>query len=677
MKIYNIAASLIIFIIVAIVYKIIFFPVSISGGDYISYTSPIIQSLFLHAFAVWDNKLGLGSSTLPLMHYAPYNFLIGLIGTLCNNVILTERFLWWIPFLSLSAFSTFTLYRFIFPKNMFWPFGVFIFLCNTYILMLVSGGQIAGIGLAYAIAPLIFYFFMKTGEFIGTKSITSLLRSSLFAGLLFSLSVMFDIRIAYITLAGIALYWLFYVTAHKVYSLKYLSCSLLYTFIIPFLVTGLLHIFWILPILLFKINPTAQFGIAYTGSSSASFFSFATFENTLSLLHPNWPENIFGKVYFMRPEFLLLPIIAFSSLLYIRKDTIGSKRESFFVLFFGFLLIIAAFLAKGTNLPFGNIYSWLFSHVPGFVMFRDATKWYLLIAIAYSMLLPFAISKIYQHFNKKFPAVSSAFLVFSIVYFLFLIRPALFNQIGGTFNPTSIPSEYTKLNSRLSADKQFSRVLWIPVPQRYGFFSETHPEVSAEDLFQTASLSGVLQVLQKPSTEQLIQDAGIKYIIVPDDVRKELFMKDSHYDASQYTKAVRTTSLLSWLSKPTYVGKIAVFIVKYPKDHFWIAGNTSANITYTYNNPTSYTVVLKNAKKDEKLVFSETFNPHWVAKISDKTSSSNMYEKHFNSFTLPKSGDYTVNILFQPQSLSTGGLWVSCLSFLGIIIFVILSKVKR
>ena len=37
--------------------------------------------------------------------------------------------------------------------------------------------------------------------------------------------------------------------------------------------------------------------------------------HALSLLHPNWPENLFGKVYFLQPEFLILPILAFSAFL--------------------------------------------------------------------------------------------------------------------------------------------------------------------------------------------------------------------------------------------------------------------------------------------------------------------------------------------------------------------------
>ncbi len=74
-------------------------------------------------------------------------------------------------------------------------------------------------------------------------------------------------------------------------------------------------------------------GSNVTSVAAVQFFSFAKLDNAIALLHPNWPENIFGKVSFFRSEFLLLPIIAFSPLLFLFRTKIKKKEHST-VLFF-------------------------------------------------------------------------------------------------------------------------------------------------------------------------------------------------------------------------------------------------------------------------------------------------------------------------------------------------------
>ncbi|MEK9184848.1 MAG: hypothetical protein AAB866_01630, partial [Patescibacteria group bacterium] len=50
--------------------------------------------------------------------------------------------------------------------------------------------------------------------------------------------------------------------------------------------------------------------------------------------------------------------------------------------------------AKQPFPPFGQINVWLFQHFPGMIMFRDPTKWYVLTAVSYAILIPFSLLKI-------------------------------------------------------------------------------------------------------------------------------------------------------------------------------------------------------------------------------------------------------------------------------------------
>ena len=154
-----------------------------------------------------------------------------------------------------------------------------------------------------------------------------------------------------------------------------------------------------LPSFISRRNPIEDLGLAYSSLEAVKFFSFAKLEDTIGLLHPNWPENVFGKVGFPKPEFFILPLLAFCSLFFIKNE---EKNKRKYILYFIVLGLLGIFLAKGTNEPFGVIYLWMFNHIPGFVMFRDPSKWYILIVISYSMLIPYSISKIYEYLKSRF-----------------------------------------------------------------------------------------------------------------------------------------------------------------------------------------------------------------------------------------------------------------------------------
>ena len=173
-----------------------------------------------------------------------------------------------------------------------------------------------GIVLAYAVLPVVIGVFMEGIKDSNLAPLNlSSVRRGLLMGLVLSVLVLFDQRIAYIAILTIGLYWLVFISAH--FHIKQVASSVFYTFILPFLTTLFLHTFWILP-LIFSGKEANYISEQTPTVGEATFFSFATLSNSISLLHPNWPENIFGKVSFMQPEFLIIPIVAFSLLLFSR-----------------------------------------------------------------------------------------------------------------------------------------------------------------------------------------------------------------------------------------------------------------------------------------------------------------------------------------------------------------------
>jgi hypothetical protein len=647
---------ILIILLIVIIFPFIFSYRLISGGDYTYLSNTYLQYLFHNSFSSWISTYNFGQNVTALLNYAPYNFLIGVTaGVLQWNGILIERIFWWIPFFILAFVSHFYLGRLV-PVNRFGFLSTFIFLFNTYTLMLLGGGQISGVGMAYVLMPIVLVSFIELinrsgidlSEKVGTRF---LLKKSLLCGLLFSLQAIFDLRFAYVTLWAIGLYALLKLTVST--SKKNVSNIfpfLLFVFITPLGVTGLIHSFWLLPTLIFHQNPIAQGGAAFSSVQAVKYFSFAKLENTLSLIHPYWPNNVFGEVSFMRWQFLLLPIIAFSSLLFLKEK----KKENFYIIFFVLLAILGAFLSKGANDPFGSVYVWMFQHIPGFILFRDPTKWYVLQITAYCVLIPSALFSISELIKKHIKGayknmVPHVLLGIFVLYILILIYPALFGRLTGTFISQPMPQEYQQLNAFISSQNSYFRTLWLPTRQKYGIYSVNHPAISANDFFQIYSPKDLLKKISDKQTQTILQDSAIRYIIIPDDTDGTIFVTDRKFDKKQYELFVTSLEKVPWLKEVADFGNNKVFAVSSVKDHFW-SSDRDIQIQPSEISPTKYSVNINNGKKGQLLVFSEQFDPLWKTQMDNKVITSTSYEKLYNSFVLPKNGDYSINVYYQPQS---------------------------
>lgn len=684
-KIKRLLPLLFLLIILFVVYHPWFGVGILSGGDFAINFPSMYSNSYLHPYAwYWNQGAGLGGNAISLLwiyfNYATSNLVFGEILGLPWGIF--ERVAYFYPFLLIGVISSITLARYVFTNKIYAFFSPLIFLINTYILMIGEGGQI-WILLSYSLSPLALYLFIKNINTCVNDAKKKSFHLAILTGLVFSLLLMLELRMAYITLFAGLIYWLLGVLNKG--RLKVFLKAFLFAFVIPGILSFGIHAFWLLPTIILRQNPADQFSSAYITEGAVRFFSFAKLENTISLLHPNWFENIFGKVSFMKPEFLLLPMLAYMSLLFTKRK--NEKHERTYVIFFAILGLIGIFLAKGANDPLGGAYIWMFNHIPGFIMFRDPTKWYLLVAISYSILIPFSTWKIYEwlkshvRFTSKsrFFNLQNLFIVLITGYILLLVRPALGGQLKGTFKPASIPSSYIRLENFLSSQKTFFRVLWVPQIQRFGLNSIAHPAVPSEGFFGESQIEKVLDELKKEKTKKDLIESAVKYVIVPYDTKGEIYIKDRKYDEALYLKTIGEVSKIGYLNKIDGFGKIGVYEVSGTKKHFWSPSNL-LEMSYENISPVEYRVKIKNAKKGTILIFSESYDPKWVATtITDKKIQvpSTKYERGFNSFVLPQDGDYALNVYYSPQKYVEVGLIVSLTTFASVILFFILSLVRR
>lgn len=642
----------------------------ITGGDFQVYFKSMFLGLSDFPPPAWNYILGtaLGvNGTSVLWNYFVVEIPIIFFGRILGfKWEIVERLGYLFPYLILSLIIPYYVFRKFLATS--WAFiSVLLFSFNTYILMLIGGGQIF-LSLAYVLAPLVFYLFYKLiNEKNNFKDRLKVLCLCVFAT---SFQILFDIRIAYVTLFMISIFYLFNFLffGKRFKGLLYLPCVLISA--------GFLHAFWILPTLFVRQNPLSTFGSEFTSTGIVQFLSFAKFENTISLLQSNWPENIFGKVYFMRPEFLILPILAFSSLFFLKNE---KKQTREIILFFSFLALIGAFLAKGTNEPFGEMYAWMFKYVPGFVMFRDPSKWYPLVAISYAFLIPYTIMKVssirYSVFRKySIQNTQYSILIAFILFFLLLIRPAWMGQLNGTFKITKIPQEYIKLEQFFERDKSFFRTFWVPYSSTFSSFSPIHPLVLGSSFVgRQGKASSVVSYLKQKGSDKILQDISVKYIVVPHDADAKIFLTDRKYDEKKYLKTVDEVKKLNYVKEVAGFGKIKVFETSSYKDHF-SSPSRNLGIQYKFINPTKYEITVNNAKKGDVLVFAENFDSYWIArnKSIEYSVSSIQYPvtkvTSLNSFVLPKDGDYSFEVYYRVQDLVNFGLMISGASLLVVLL---------
>ena len=629
-----------IFSLFVVFFIFLFYRFFISAVPFVAHDFPLLfsQSRDFSPFWVisWDYMGGgaIGASAFKTMWIDLYANFVYFVSNSANIPWwLSQRIFWLVPFVLISVFSSYKLSGLFIRSPIYKTSAAIIYTFNSYILLIVGGGQF-GIAFSYALSPLVLYGLLKLFE---KSNLNTLFISSLLSGLL----IAFDPRISFLTFGIAALWYLFLIRDFSFTKLKYIFLN--------FIIAGFLNSYWVLPGLLSIINSSVSGGVSnYFSVPGVKFLSFATFENSMSFLHPNWPENIFGKIYFQKPEFLLIPILAFGSLLF------KVKKE---LLFFAGIGLAGIFLGKGANEPFGQVYLFLFQNVPGFNLFRDPTKFYILIALSYSLLIPFFLEQL----NTKFKKYRHLIIFLFIIYFLFLLKPAWSGELTGIFKPKEIPNEYLKLTQFLKDDKNFSRTLWIPKRQKYGFFEPAHPAADSEVLFAKRQLASI--------SEKEFSDLSIKYLIVPTDPEGEIFLKDRKYDEKQRERTIRRVEQLN-LSQLVGFDNLSIYQAKNPKGHFW-SPSTSLRVNYRFINPTEYEVSIENAEKGDVLVFSEGFDPNWkIQVLASQGETLQGYSQKFgnlNSFVLPKSGNYELKVSYKVQKWVNVGLVISGLTLLGLI----------
>ncbi|HEX8964869.1 MAG TPA: hypothetical protein VF820_00370 [Patescibacteria group bacterium] len=662
--------SLLLLLIPLLFYKFFTFQ-TIVGGDW-HYVFKSTSDSFPLIPAIYRSYVEIGQNTSALAGVEMYFQFTSKVFMQILPWSVVERIFWFFPFLIFSLISSY-----LFTRSVI---GSLIYTTNTYILMILGGGQM-GVVMAYSLVPFVFSF----SKILFSDNFQKIKNSKLvMQGILLAVSagvvLFFDLRIFYLT-SLILLLCLVFSFIKSEFSLNILKKRVIF-FVSSGILSILINGVWIVGLITSRQSATLGFGEEITSPKIISFLSFANFSDTFGLLHPNWPENIFGKVYFMRPEFLLLPIFAFGAIFFINKVKSETRRS---ILFYSIIGLLGVFLAKGENSPFGSIYGWLFTHIPGFIMFRDPTKFYVFIALAYSFLIPVTIAKFTEFIKTThFKLIAKIIPIILVLFWLVLIRQLWLGKLGGIFIAKKVPAVYTNLDTFIASQPEFYRTLWVPNIDIFGSYSNSHPFINAQDVFKTNDPVKLAQILQKIKTPESLKREDIKYIVVPLDSEKIFFVKNRKYDNVQREKTIQLLDKISWLKKMQLknLGNIAVYQIQNTNGHFWvedIKGNQlSVSTSWKCSSPTSCVIYFQNAPDKFNLIFSERFDPQWYIQNGTIFTHSQKTFDNLNEFTIAQKGNGAVKLSYTPQKMLRIGWIITFVSVIGSfgIIFILHKKVS-
>lgn len=483
---------------------IVFSPLFLSGplawGDAPYFFPEALKELTNGAFVWTQRGINFGGVNL-LLWISPVMYLYGLLGSVLNlGNDLTIRLIFYFPSLGLSLIGPYLLARHLKFSRLSGFFASFVFVYNTYYLLLIDGGQV-GVAVAYGLSP---FVILVLSRFLDSIS----LKTFLIALLVLMLQIVFDPRIAIICVLTFIL-------------LK--PCRALLK-IMPFIIAAvILSSFWLIPLFGISINTPSLF---------VSSLNLSSLLNSLFIFAPHWPGNIFGKVVAPYFYFALVPVLVFGSLIF---------RKNKKVFYYAFLFLIFAFLAKGTTPPLGGIYNLFITNLPLGSAFRDESKFFIPLILFGGILIGETVDVLKTKI-KIFP-------VLIYLYLLFLIYPALLGKLNFNLGSRKVENSFETIHQKLNSDSGNFRTLWFPEKHPLAFEVSEKAAISARDLVFLTPIGAmnasndVFNFLNDPKYVDWLRALGVKYLFLSGDARNINPTKDETQDWQNILTLVDKQSL--------------------------------------------------------------------------------------------------------------------------------------
>jgi hypothetical protein len=451
---------------------------------------------------IWSSFSDFGTVDIQL-YFFPLHFLRGMLSVVPNADYWGLFFLYFVPIIVVAPISIYFLFKRILHSELAAFLGSITYIFATPFLGLQT--EHLTIAMAYTIIPLFlltFVIFLQDND----NKINTLI---IFA-VVTSIAILVEPRIFYITLLFLLPSLLF---IHKFFA-RYMVVALIII---------LLNLFWILPMMMTGSNEMmAVVNRPLFGNSTRSLaHSLSSMATTWSGFQPTPFE-----IQPISMQFWVIPIFVFSGLFFIRKQKQGIQIITIFVYI---VAIVGIFLVKQSHEPFPQVYGWLYEHFPGFHLYRESSKFYILILISYAYLISFTFFAFSNFFKEKSYKIYKLFSIGTsimlISIFVVNVFPLINGNIGGLFIHREIPNDYLIFKDYVLNQNEYFRTQGIPRFPQWGIVTLLHPSIDT-----VHSLKGVWKdfsddkLSKKEQIEKMVHSSffdylldvsSIKYVYVP------------------------------------------------------------------------------------------------------------------------------------------------------------------
>ncbi|MDP3994222.1 MAG: hypothetical protein Q8P91_00110 [bacterium] len=475
---------LLLFIPIALVYKNLFLPGPFAWGDAPYFFPEALKELIREPLSWTGRGVNFGGVNL-LLWLSPLMFLYGALGSflnLGNDVVV--KLIFYLPAIILSVITPILLTRYLKLSKKVQFFSSLFYSLNTYFILLIDGGQV-GVALAYGLFPLTLLFLRKSADRSSSNNF--------FLGLLLLfIQGVADPRVALICLFTVFLWVL--IGRKNVLQLIVIFAAWLAT-----------SAYWIYPLLK---NGYQNSGIG------VSNLNFITLLNSLVLFQPHFPGNEFGKLLSPPFYFVGVPLLIFGGLIFVPRSGIRLRLT--------FLFLILAFIAKGSNAPFGGWYQFLATKTLFGFAFRDSSKFFIPLMLFGGILIGNALDR-FKSYRLR---------VAGYIFILFLVAPAILGKMNFVLSNRKHSQDYQTISQNLKKDEAlpagrqgFYRTVWFPEKYPIAYETLKNPAIEANTLvngrpFAAVNASeDVFNFLYNPGFVEWFRVLGIKYVILSGDPR--------------------------------------------------------------------------------------------------------------------------------------------------------------
>jgi len=443
--------------------------------------------------------------------------------------------------------------------------------------------------------------------------------------------------------------------------------------IISLLLIFLVNIWWLYPIIKSSGDYITS---SVTASTSTNFQSLKAVSKSfpvhqILLLRQLWWYGESQHWY----EFYKQPFIYILSLVVLFLAILGliKSKSSRFWSILASLLIMGLFVSKGANPPAGSIFfQWLFNHFRYSEALRNPyEKFGVVFVLPFSFLFAYGLSHIMYKLKGiyKIVLISISFILFIVI----LVWPIWSGNVFVKNELIKVPSYYPQTNTFFNKQGDL-RIFHIPLTNNYnekydwGYYGQD----PSENLFDRSSLSHLtplIYTLFYKHLPQISKDKDFPKVLGFLGVRDIVI----HHDAinNPEDNLIEIDAINNWkgVSKVKDFDKLTIFQVNpiLIRSHFYgikvndatdinhyverilpeksILEDKFINFDYQKFSSARYTVKIRNMQKPFILIFNETFDRSWTAKV-DTLLIPNHFKAYglVNGWLIEREDTFTVEV---------------------------------